>query len=195
MVSRVTICVILQLLFSLFFMAGLSTAEDESCTNCLGLTCAGASPLLGCQKTCICTAKCNLFCPNGDCLAYCSCFKAEEIGIGDLAAAKFDNSVYVVNRTQIPDDFSDKDLLHNTLLGVNQTWWQVCDDGTYYDERKPHNCGNGKAPGCFSCELKCKSYGALFGCYGSCGCSQYSEGCAIHCSATQCKDMCTCNRF
>jgi hypothetical protein len=32
------------------------------------------------------------------------------VGIGDVVGAKFDNSLYIVNRTQIPEDFSDMKL-------------------------------------------------------------------------------------
>jgi hypothetical protein len=83
--------------------------------------------------TCRCTASCNLFCPNGDCLACCSCFKVVAVGIADVVAAKFDRSVYIVNRTQLPTDLSDTKILHNMLSVVNQTWWQVHKNGTYYE--------------------------------------------------------------
>jgi hypothetical protein len=129
-------------------MIGFSTGTEEPCGNCLGITCAGASDLLGCDKTCICTSRCNLFCPNGDCLAYCSCFKEEEVGIGDVVAAKFDNSVYIINRADIPPEFSNRDLFHSTLASVNQTWWQVCEDGTYVEN--PRECGKEQVPSdCF----------------------------------------------
>ena len=80
MLSRATIWAVLQL-------PRFSTSNYEACGNCLGLTCAGARDLLGCEKTCLCTPRRNLFCSNGDFHAYCSCFKAEEVGIGDVVAA------------------------------------------------------------------------------------------------------------
>jgi hypothetical protein len=152
MVSRATSWVMLQLLW---FIIGFSTGSvgPPGSYQCLGITCGGACNAIACGQTCSYTSLCNLYCPNGDCLACCSCVKEEDVGVGNVVAAKFDNSLYIINRTHIHlEDFSDMELLHTTLAKVNQTWWQVHDNGTYYEPS--HECETG--PGCFACQVHCE---------------------------------------
>jgi hypothetical protein len=185
-------CITLQLLGLLIGNAIATTGPPGS--QCEGLTCAGACNVLGCGQTCRCTSQCNIFCPNGNCLACCSCYKESDLGVGDVIAAKFDNSVYVVNRTQVPDDISNMDVLHTELAKVNQTWWQVDGEGSFYELPQTlvsrEKCGSA----CFSCQLQCGAAGGSLGCFSSCACSQSSAGCSVHCSLTECLATCSCNK-
>lgn len=168
-----------------------------NCQTCEGLTCAGACNTLGCGQTCRCTGgACSLFCPNGNCHSCCSCFISNKVGVADVVATHFDNTVYVVNQTQVPADRSNMDTLHSELSKVNQTWWQHDNNGNYYElkELKERTaCGNG--PACFSCQLSCSLVGGNLGCYSSCQCTHTSVGCNISCSARECLTQCSCNKI
>jgi len=89
--------------FLIGFSAGKCDTPDCG-RQCLGLSCAGACIPPGCFHGCYCTDSCNLFCPNGNCYACCSCAIEDAVGVGDVVAVKFDNSAYIVNKTQVPAD-------------------------------------------------------------------------------------------
>ena len=180
------------------FSIGTVGAPRSGERQCLGITCAGACNVAGCGQTCTCTQSCNLYCPNGDCLACCSCYSEAGTGVGDVVAVYLDSFVYVANHTQVPHDRSNKDFLHSELSKVNQTWWQVDDDGSFYELPKDLvagvDCGASCSAG-FSCQLECELYEGTLGCYSGCTCSQSSSRCSLHCSSPECATLCSCNRI
>jgi hypothetical protein len=96
-----------QLSLMVGFSAATTDVRDSGdCDHptCEGITCARACNVLGCGQSCRCTKSCSLYCPNGDCIACCSCYKEVYVGVGDVVAAKFDHSVYVVNKSHVPAD-------------------------------------------------------------------------------------------
>jgi hypothetical protein len=72
------------------------------------------------------------------------------VGVGDVVATWAGYSVYIVNRTQIPEDYWNRELLESTLAEANQTWWLKYDNGTYYEG--PHEFEDGKTV--WDCEVQ-----------------------------------------
>jgi hypothetical protein len=105
------------------------------------------------------------------------------------------------------------DFLHVELKKVNQTWWQVDEEGCFYEllpdssnddddddddvQERSEYLRKGECDAGFRCQLQCPQLPGVLACYGSCMCRRSKDGsaCDIYCSTLQCSDVCWCNKI